>query len=317
MLNKQSQEEADRDAASSVGIVRGGKRNIHSNNEVGPFPSKSAEEQPVKVGENREGEGSNLVAYRRQKKRPEGSGGLGRPDGAQDPRCRDEQEERDRNNSNKENTNQNASSPRRALHLDSPDTDGLGAKPEKAECSLRGPGDTATPSVREAVAVEVQDCKEGKEEEEDCKKTALEKNLKNISLFYLAPWQVAGCCADEFVQAVCTQEAHVLSKNERLLWGRTGLVLRILLSLKQKHSWSWEEVCSSYAAHKLGERLLQLHQEKLERLQKGSPSPAPSFRSSSSSTPLHGTPANSEKRPEQPEKKQQEVKEPEGKAQAP
>ncbi|PHJ21753.1 hypothetical protein CSUI_004398 [Cystoisospora suis] len=112
--------------------------------------------------------------------------------------------------------------------------------------------------------------KEEAEEKENCRKMALEKNLKNISLFYLAPWQVAGCSADEFVQAVCTQEAHVLSKNERLLWGRTGLVLKTLLSLKQKHSWSWEEVCSSYAAHKLGEKLLQMHDEKMKKLSKSS-----------------------------------------------
>lgn len=149
--------------------------------------------------------------------------------------------------------------------------------------------------------------KEEAEEKEDCRKMALEKNLKNISLFYLAPWQVAGCSADEFVQAVCTQEAHVLSKNERLLWGRTGLVLKTLLSLKQKHSWSWEEVCSSYAAHKLGEKLLQIHEEKMKKLSKSPLGGAPLVTFSSSSLPFIDKTTNKRRHEEQ--QQQEEEKE--------
>ncbi|EPT28212.1 hypothetical protein TGME49_268010 [Toxoplasma gondii ME49] len=103
------------------------------------------------------------------------------------------------------------------------------------------------------------------------------------------PWQLLGALGDESMRSICVQEAHVLSKNERLLWGRTGILFLHLFALKQKEKWTWEDTCSSFAAHKLGQYLLSLHQVKREGLsasraavekrrrpglQKGSRSPA-------------------------------------------
>ncbi|OEH76266.1 hypothetical protein cyc_01108 [Cyclospora cayetanensis] len=79
----------------------------------------------------------------------------------------------------------------------------------------------------------------------------------------VAPWETVGISPQ--VLAVAQQEALVLQQVEETICCSPGIVLRLLLAIKQQRHLTWSDCCSSAAAHYVGRLLLRWRAVKRKR----------------------------------------------------